>query len=166
MPRKKTVTVAKGVKIPRSKEKKLEKKPGGSNTGEYKSVKPSDYAKNVEEAIKAGKKRYTSDFFLVVLTKKERLMKNVLRNYFFSRSSCPTPEWDQAVYHYHAEPDHLDFLWVIPSRDTCRTLKDNALKIPQSERPLLDFILAFEDGSLLGKAKKLNGEMDDSLLLA
>ena len=125
-----------------------------------------DYEKNVEEAIRAGKKRYTTDFFIVVLTKKERLMKNVLRSYFFSRSSCPTPEWDQAVYHYHAEPDHLDFLWVIPSRDTCRTLKDNALQIPQSERLLLDFVFAFEDGSLLGKAKKLNGEMDDSLLLA
>ena len=44
MPRLKTVTVAKGVKIPRSKEKKLEKKPGGSNTGEYKTVKASDFA--------------------------------------------------------------------------------------------------------------------------
>lgn len=40
----KKVTVAKGIKIPRSKEKKLEKKPGSSNTGEYKNVKPKDFA--------------------------------------------------------------------------------------------------------------------------
>jgi len=42
--RKKEVTVAKGVKIPRSKEKKLEKNPGSSNVGEYKNVKPKDFA--------------------------------------------------------------------------------------------------------------------------
>lgn len=36
--------VAKGVKIPTKKERKMEKKPGGSNVGEYKKVKPSDFA--------------------------------------------------------------------------------------------------------------------------
>lgn len=40
----KKVTVAKGVKIPRGKEKKLEKNPGSSNVGEYKNVKPKDFA--------------------------------------------------------------------------------------------------------------------------
>lgn len=38
------VSVAKGKKISRAKEKKLEKRPGGSNTGEYKDVKSSDFA--------------------------------------------------------------------------------------------------------------------------
>ncbi len=41
---KKKVRVAKGVKISRAKEKKLEKKPGGSATGEYKTVKKSEFA--------------------------------------------------------------------------------------------------------------------------
>lgn len=41
---KKKVTVAKGVKITRAKEKKLEKKAGGSNTGEYKTVRSGDFA--------------------------------------------------------------------------------------------------------------------------
>lgn len=41
---KKKVTVAKGKKITRAKERVLEKKPGGSNTGEYKKVKASDFA--------------------------------------------------------------------------------------------------------------------------
>ena len=44
MATKKKVTVAKGIKIPRKKEKKLESKPGGSNTGEYKKVKKSEFA--------------------------------------------------------------------------------------------------------------------------
>ncbi len=42
MPKK--VTVAKGVKVPRKKEAKEEKRAGGSNYGEYKNVKPSDFA--------------------------------------------------------------------------------------------------------------------------
>lgn len=41
---KKKVTVAKGKKISRARERALEKKPGGSNTGEYKRVKPGDFA--------------------------------------------------------------------------------------------------------------------------
>lgn len=40
----KKVTVAKGVKVRRGKESKMEKKPGGSNYGEYKKVKPSEFA--------------------------------------------------------------------------------------------------------------------------
>lgn len=35
---KKKITIAKGLKIPRGKQIKLQKKPGGSNVGEYKGV--------------------------------------------------------------------------------------------------------------------------------
>lgn len=40
----KKVTIAKGMKIPRSKETKLKKKAGGSNVGEYKKVSRKDFA--------------------------------------------------------------------------------------------------------------------------
>lgn len=40
----KKVKVAQGKKITRKKEKELEKKPGGSNTGKYKNVKKSSFA--------------------------------------------------------------------------------------------------------------------------
>lgn len=42
--KKKMVKVAKGKKISREKEKKMEKKPGGSNTGDYPNVKSSEFA--------------------------------------------------------------------------------------------------------------------------
>lgn len=41
---KKTVTVAKGVKVKRGKEEKMREKPGSSNAGKYKNVSPSDFA--------------------------------------------------------------------------------------------------------------------------
>lgn len=42
--KKKMVKVAKGKKISRAKERKLEKRPGGSATGEYKNVSPGNFA--------------------------------------------------------------------------------------------------------------------------
>lgn len=42
--KKKEVTVAKGVKVPRGTEKKMRSKKGSSSTGKYKNVKPKDFA--------------------------------------------------------------------------------------------------------------------------
>lgn len=40
----KKVAIARGVKVSKAKEKKMEKKPGGSNVGEYKNVSKSKFA--------------------------------------------------------------------------------------------------------------------------
>lgn len=125
-----------------------------------------DYEKNVDDAIRQGVKLFDGDFYVVVLTKKERLMENVIRNYFFPRSTCPTPEWDQAVYRYLRGSGTVQFLWVVPSKDTCEYMQRNALSIDKSERQLLDYVLSFYDNSLLRFAKRMNGELDDSPLLA
>jgi hypothetical protein len=117
-----------------------------------------DYEANVYECVERGKKEFFGDFYVVVTTKKERLMQNVLRNYFFPRNSCPTPEWDQAVYFYSRKDEKIDFMWVIPSKDTCKLFKENALLIAPEEKELLQFILEFEDGTLLEKSRLLNGE--------
>ena len=60
----------------------------------------SDYETNVAQAVAEGKRIYSGTFYLVVITKKEPLMQNVLRNYFFHRETCPTPDYDQATYRY------------------------------------------------------------------
>ena len=41
---KKMVKIGKDMKVSRAQEKKMEKKPGGSNVGEYKNVKKGDFA--------------------------------------------------------------------------------------------------------------------------
>lgn len=136
----------------------LEKQPETLSPIEQMRENLSDYEKNVFECLKHGIKTYPGDFFITVLTKRERLMPNVLRNYFFHRATCPTPDYDQAVYHYKRDHDSLEFLWVIPSRDASIHLKDNALTVDKSERMLLNFVLEFAAGSLYKLAKKLNGE--------
>ena len=132
---------------------------------ELQRVMHKDYEKNLYEAIENGKKSYPRDFFVVVITKKEKLMPNVLRNYFFTRETCPTPEYDQTVYHYHREGDVIEFLWVLPSKDTCVLFKNNVLQIAPEEKWLLEFILKDSAGELLELSKKLNGELKDSILL-
>src|SRR5229473_2748095 len=63
----------------------------------------TDYDRHIHECVARGKKDIAGDFFIEVITKKETLMKNVLRNYFGFRHSCPTPNYDHAVYHYKKE---------------------------------------------------------------
>ena len=117
------------------------------------------------ECYERGRKELGSDFYVVVITKKERLMPNVIRNYFSFRRSCPTPTYDQAVYHCEKGSDGLRFMWVIPARDICYELVNDALTIPDEHRDLLKFVLDYNDGTLLRIAKERNGECKDSPLL-
>lgn len=124
-----------------------------------------DYVTHIHDAIFRGKQDFSGDFYIVVVTKKERLMENVIRNYFFPRRSCPTPEWDQTVYRYKRADDLIEFLWVVPSKDTCQLFKQNALQITPEEKELLGFVMDFTDGTLFKLAKKLNREKLQSPIL-
>jgi hypothetical protein len=120
----------------------------------------TEYERNVWECVERCKKDYPGDFYVVVITKNEKLMPNVFRNFFYGRLSCPTPDYDQTVYKYKRKDDSLTFAWVIPSRDACHYLKDNALQVAPEERGLLQYVMAFADGTLFKLAKELNGEKD------
>ncbi len=138
----------------------LLKKPDALSPIEQMRESLTDYDKHLFEKVAEGKKLYSGDFYLTVLTKKERAMQNVLRNYFFHRHTCPTPEWDQTVYRYIRADDDVRFLWVIPSKDTCELFRANAPIIDKSEYELLKFVLEFYDGTLDRKCRQLNGEIE------
>lgn len=122
----------------------------------------SDYEKNFQDAFKRGQAQFNGNFYIVVITKKERLMENVIRNYFLVRESCPTPDHDQIVYKYDKAQDFVDLLWVVPCQHACETYRSRPLDVPKEEKALLMDILSFYDGSLLKKCKKLNGELKES----
>jgi hypothetical protein len=120
----------------------------------------TDFDKHMHETIDRLKKDWPSqDFYIVVITKKERLMTNVLRNYFLGRLSCPTPDYDQAVYCYKSPIDKIDFLWVIPSKDTCTEMIRDPLGVPAEENQLLKYVLDYADGTLFKLSKTKNGEV-------
>jgi hypothetical protein len=98
----------------------LEKNPSqGVNAIDQGNAMLADFPKNVVECIKTHRKIFPKDFYVVVLNKVEPLMKNVVRNYYFGRLTCPTPNYDQSVYKYNRDKEQIDFLWVIPSKEVC-----------------------------------------------
>ena len=125
-----------------------------------------DYEKHFHECVQNGIKTLnTNKFYVVVEQKKEKLLPNVVTNYFIPRRSCPTPHNDQTVYYYDGDSGTVQFLWVVPSKDTCELFKANALEIVPEERGLLKFVLDFEDGTLLRVAKKRNNEDKADLVI-
>jgi hypothetical protein len=120
----------------------------------------TDYDRNIYEAIERGKKEFTGDFYVVVISKRERLLSNIYRLYYLTRASCPTPDHDQTVYKYHRKSEHIEFIWVIPDQQACQYLTLNALTLHKEEKVLLNFVLLFADGTLFQRAQQLNGELN------
>lgn len=125
----------------------------------------SEYYDNLIKCVKDNKHKYAGDFYIVVLTKKERLLENVLRNYFFARNTCPTPDYDQSVYYYDAAKEEVSYIWTIPDRETCLILLANAADLPKEEWELLEFVNDFASGKLYKLAKSLNKEKYESVEL-
>lgn len=122
----------------------------------------SEYEKHAYNCVETHKNRFIDNFYVTVITKKEKLTPNVIRHYFLARQSCPTPDYDQTVYIYNRIKDELQFLWVIPSKYTCLYLMKYRADLPQEEWALLKFVLDYNDGTLFRKAKELNGEKPDT----
>ena len=125
----------------------------------------TEWDKSLFACVDDYKQKSNSDFYVVVITKKERLLENVLRNYFMARLSCPTPDYDQTVYRVRRHDDSIEFMWTIPSKYTCLHIKQNILAMDPEEQQLVKFVLDFADGTLFKLAKKLNNEAEDSILL-
>lgn len=125
----------------------------------------SGFNENLELCAQRGKKERKGDFFIVVLRKRETVVDTIVRSLFIHRKTCPTPNYDQIVYQYIAKDDRLKEIWVIPDRESCHILKQNALQVDKSERDLLKFVLDFDDGTLFKIMSKLNGEKKYSLEL-
>ena len=105
------------------------------------------------------------DFFIVVLLKKERHLTNVVRQYFFYRSSCPTPEWDQTVYKYEKKGGKLSYIWTVPDKETCMRLPLYKSSLPPEQQLLLSMINSFHNGELEKLAERLNNEPPNIILL-
>lgn len=133
-----------------------DKKPEAADATEQMREQLTDYDENMVQAIERGKKDFPGIFYIIVITKRERLMPNVFRNYFFPRQTCPTPDYDQTVFKY--ESDLPELIWVIPSKPTCTYMLAHALEVQEKE--LLHFVIDFKNGTLMQKALLLNNEIE------
>lgn len=124
----------------------------------HEMMKDGDYERLLFETVDSGCQKYEGDFFVEVTTIKQGILKMVIYNKFVNRISCPTPTYDQAVFHYHRKEEHLEFLWILPSKDTYNMMIDRWMDIPEEEKGLLQFVLDDSAGMLLVRSKVLNGE--------
>ncbi len=136
------------------------------NPNEHGNAMLTTFDDDFYSCIKENSKKYTNNnFYIVVITKREPIMNVTLRNYFFARKTCPTPDYDQAVFYYNRSEQSIDFLWVIPDREVCIHLIINALHVAPAEKELLNFVIDYKEGTLSEIAKKRNKEMKYSDLL-
>ena len=105
-----------------------------------------------------SRKASDGDFYVSILTKKERKLENVLRNYFVVTKDCPTPFFDQSVWKYNYKLGDLVYLWTVPNQETALILKKNRSIVHPEEHWSLKFVLDYYNGDLHRLAKKLNGE--------
>jgi hypothetical protein len=138
----------------------LQKEQTSQSPIELQRAMQEEYVDYLINCVQDHRKIFEGDFFVIVITKNEKLMPNVFRNYFFARTSCPTPEYDQTVFKYASAEEQIQYLWTIPSKDACIHLRDNALQVVPEERELLKFVLQFGDGTLYKLSKQLNGEIE------
>ena len=129
---------------------------------EQQEAMQKDYMKHLCDTIDDGYNKYDGDFFVTVLTKREKLLPNVFRNYFMHRKSCPTPNYDQSLFRYNKELGQVEYIWTIPDRDVCKHLLENESQLPKDEQQLLSFVKMFKAGALGELCKKYNNEKPDS----
>ncbi len=106
------------------------------------------YENQVGLAVKRGEELYEGNFFIVVLFKKERLMMNVVRQFFMPRKTCPRPEYDQVVYKYNRGSSDLSFIWVIPDKQSCESIPLDILHYPKEQKEFLNYVMDFNSGKL------------------
>lgn len=136
----------------------LQKQPESNDPIELQRKMQEDWCNQIDICIANHMDTFATDFYVVIITKRERLMPNVYRNYFCARSSCPTPDYDQTVYKFHKQDNLIEYIWTVPDKETCLHLKENALMIHPEEKELLGFIMDFADGTLFKRALELNGD--------
>lgn len=136
----------------------LTKAPDSQDPIEIERAMQEDYLKNLIECVETHRKIFPKSFFVVILTKNEKLLPNVFRNYFSARLSCPTPNYDQSVYRYNHEEEQIEYVWTIPAREVCYYLLNNKHLVVKEEQQLLQFVVDFSEGKLYELAQSYNEE--------
>lgn len=128
--------------------------------------KGSNSKKTFEEELMTTVKRGMDDpkidgnFFVVVLNKKERLLQNIVRQYFFYRQSCPSPDFDQTVYRVYRKSGKVQYLWTVPDNVTCNNLPHMKKDLPPEQLQLVYMTESFNCGALDRYADMISKEKD------
>lgn len=88
-------------------------------------------------------------FYICVITKKERILENVIRNYFFARQTRPSPDYNMALYQYDPVFEKITFEWCLPDPETVDFILANINTLTNEQDQLKDFCLRFKNHMLV-----------------
>lgn len=117
--------------------------------------------KVIKECYDLGKKGLPhKDFFIEIQLKWERILQDrVFRIYPFVRRSCPTPQYDQTVFHYHHKDDMLEYLWTLPDQESYNFYATSTEYVTPDRYPLLKHVLSDASGELLNRVNTINKKL-------
>jgi len=119
------------------------------------------YIKDLYETLARGKKATEGDFFIEVIRTHEPGRRKMFRRRQFWTNSCSTPTPGSAIYQYTRADDKLDLLWDLPPTTACAWAFRNKKELTLTGMGnVLPMIMDYYDGTLLKRAKKINGEYD------
>lgn len=120
-----------------------------------------NYDRDLYKCFDTKKKDYQGIFYIVSTFRKDPVSGKV-NTLFWSRNSCPTPQFDQSVYQCHKDWSGPLFMWTLPSEEYALALRENAYACPPEQYQLLRFVLDYYNGTLLHVAKKLSNETEET----
>lgn len=138
-------------------------KPEEATLEELGSAMTNDFMDRIRQEVQRGVNLYHGDFFIIMLTKSETVIPNAVAAYFGCSAGCPTPNYDQTVYHYRRADDELYLIWTIPNKEWCLYLYENALLFDKEFHGIIGYVMDFADGKLFQKACILNEQKAQQL---
>lgn len=127
---------------------------------EQNEVRKADRIRALNEALEDGIKKYNGDFYVACLRRKEPLMQEIIRSYWVTRESCPSPNFDQDVIKFDRTSMKFELLWSIPDQHTCQHLIDNRLLLDEEDKKLFTYIDDYANGRLHILSMRLNREIE------
>ena len=112
-----------------------------------------EYIKSMEEAVESGLKKFSSPFYVLVLSNKEFWTDNVVRNRFIARQTPPHASdmmrgyanYTKTLYAVNADKGEVKLAWTLPGWLDCQLIA----KHPQIYSPeLVRWIQLWGDGKL------------------
>lgn len=119
--------------------------------GETSQAMNKTFEEELMDCVHAYRKTRLEDvnpFYIVVLSKKERLMNNVVRRYFLGRESEPTPDYDQIVFRVDPKTQEVNFKWAIPDIESYHDMVMFGQNYPIDQQELVGFCRAMNENRL------------------
>lgn len=127
-----------------------------SDTWETTQEREKEIMRNLLELVASNRQKVKGDFFVMLLSKKEKLLTQVIRDRLFALKACPTPNYGQTLWKYHHLDQRLEFIWTVPPKDVVMFLKRYPIEMSDMCGDLIRQVFNFIDGTLDRRTIELN----------